>query len=214
MKPYCRFPSDISCVLHVAFDLILCAAFCCRRLQIVNSLLHIVPLNLALSYKPDTLHMTSKVVDGSSGNQAFAEADKAHKTINYGGMRLGQGGEEVRAITLDSLNLKNVSLIKVDVQGAEQLMFYGARDTIRRNMPVIAYEIQEGELAAALTADLSLPEEVGWVEGADSGGTVPGGQQHLSGLCFCTLVCAIQQVHVHQRCRLGANSQLCGWNLC
>jgi len=136
------------------------ACFVCPNLQIVNSLLHIVPKNLALSYKPDILQMTAKVVDGVSGGQELTAAEKSGKPVNYGGMRLGQGGEEVRAITLDSLNLHNVSLIKVDVQGAEQLMFYGARDTIRRNMPVIAYENMENAMAQRVSTDLSLPDEV------------------------------------------------------
>jgi hypothetical protein len=78
-----------------------CASTVCFRCpQIVNSLLHIVPKNLALSYKADTLHMALKVVDGSSAQQAYTDADRSHKPINYGGMRLGQGGEEVRASQL------------------------------------------------------------------------------------------------------------------
>lgn len=42
-------------------------------------------------------------------------------------MGLGKGGETVRSATLDSYNLTGVSLIKIDVQGAEQLVVYGAR---------------------------------------------------------------------------------------
>jgi hypothetical protein len=35
-----------------------------------------------------------------------------------GGLKLGKGGESAAAITLDSLNLKNVSFIKVGVDEA------------------------------------------------------------------------------------------------
>jgi hypothetical protein len=41
--------------------------------------------------------------------------------------------------TLDSYNLRNVSLLSVDVETAEQAVFYGARQTIRREMPVIFF---------------------------------------------------------------------------
>lgn len=42
-------------------------------------------------------------------------------------MNLGKGGEEVQSRTLDSYNLNNVSLIKIDAQGAEQLVLYGGQ---------------------------------------------------------------------------------------
>ena len=45
-----------------------------------------------------------------------------------------------RMITIDSMNLQNVSAMKVDVEGAEPLVFYGARETIRRCKPVILFE--------------------------------------------------------------------------
>lgn len=48
-------------------------------------------------------------------------------TVLQGGMSLGKGGEAVRTTTLDSYNLTGVSLLKIDVQGAEQLAVYGAR---------------------------------------------------------------------------------------
>ena len=40
---------------------------------------------------------------------------------------------------IDDLKL-NISAMKVDVEGAEPLVFYGARETIRRCMPVIVFE--------------------------------------------------------------------------
>ena len=39
-------------------------------------------------------------------------------------------------------------------------MFHGARDTIRRNMPVVAYESNEAAMADALSKDMTLSEEV------------------------------------------------------
>uniref|UniRef100_A0A383W593 Methyltransferase FkbM domain-containing protein n=1 Tax=Tetradesmus obliquus TaxID=3088 RepID=A0A383W593_TETOB len=129
--------------------------------MIINGLLHMVPMRNALSYEPGELHMSDKVTDGSAGGMEYKDADVNDKvTINYGGMRLGLGGETVPAITLDSMNLTDVSVIKVDIQGAEKLMFYGAQETIKRNLPVVAYESVEAGMATAVDAELQLPQHV------------------------------------------------------
>ncbi|KAF8062713.1 hypothetical protein HT031_004043 [Scenedesmus sp. PABB004] len=127
--------------------------------MMVNGLLHIAPKNVALSYGPGELAMSATVPDGTHVGKSYTELD-GKTTINYGGMHLGAGGEPVRAIALDSLNLTGVSLIKVDVQGAEKLMFYGARDTIKRNKPVVAFETNADFMADAVAKTLSVPPEV------------------------------------------------------
>ena len=47
----------------------------------------------------------------------------------------------VPAITLDSLNLTNVDIIKIDVEGHELSVVYGAEQTIKNNKPLIVIEI-------------------------------------------------------------------------
>jgi FkbM family methyltransferase len=129
--------------------------------KVVNNLPQLRLHNAALSYAAGTLQMSATIPDGKSANRSFAEADAAADTpLNYGGMRLGKGGEAVDAITLDSLALRNVSLIKVDVQGAERLTFYGARETIKSNLPVVAFESFEVKLAEGVASDLALPPAV------------------------------------------------------
>lgn len=49
-------------------------------------------------------------------------------------------GELVEVITLDSLNLQNLSLIKMDVENYEYFILKGAEKTIKRNKPVIVFE--------------------------------------------------------------------------
>lgn len=68
-----------------------------------------------------------RLPDGSAGGQSVVDVEKKKGRINYGGMRLGKGGEVIETIALDSLKLKSVSMIKIDVQGAEQLVLYGAQ---------------------------------------------------------------------------------------
>ena len=41
-------------------------------------------------------------------------------------MNLGIGTDFIEMITIDSLNLDNIGYMKLDVQGSEPLVFYGA----------------------------------------------------------------------------------------
>lgn len=60
---------------------------------------------------------------------------------NEGGTPIGKGGDIAEMITLDSLNLENVSFIKIDVENFEYEVLVGAEQTIRKNRPYIILEI-------------------------------------------------------------------------
>jgi len=62
------------------------------------------------------------------------------KILNYGGIGLGQNGESVNMITIDSLNLSACHYIKIDVEGAEILVLIGAYNTINKFKPLIWFE--------------------------------------------------------------------------
>jgi FkbM family methyltransferase len=49
----------------------------------------------------------------------------------------------VTVCTLDSLDLKEVGFIKIDVEGHEAEVFKGAQQTLARNLPVVLAEIKE-----------------------------------------------------------------------
>jgi FkbM family methyltransferase len=51
-----------------------------------------------------------------------------------------QTGERVRQITLDSLALPRVDLVKLDVEGMEVAVLEGGRETLQRCMPVVCVE--------------------------------------------------------------------------
>lgn len=53
----------------------------------------------------------------------------------------------VRIITLDSLHIKDISFIKMDVEGHELEVLRGARETLAANRPVLMIEIREQNLA-------------------------------------------------------------------
>lgn len=50
---------------------------------------------------------------------------------------------DVPIIPLDSLNLANVTAIKLDAEGAEEEVLRGAETTLRRCMPILSVEIEE-----------------------------------------------------------------------
>ena len=52
---------------------------------------------------------------------------------NEGGTSVGKGGNKVWMRPLDSFDLENISLIKLDVEGAEDYVLEGGRLTIARN---------------------------------------------------------------------------------
>lgn len=117
--------------------------------------------NCAVGHKLGSLTMEKGVPDGDAVNKTFEEALKAGGEINYGGRGLGPGGEKVPIITLDLLNLKNISFIKVDVQGSENLFLYGARNTIKRELPAINLEMSNFFLNRTLSPEFREAMDIG-----------------------------------------------------
>jgi hypothetical protein len=79
---------------------------------------------------------------------------------NFGGLTLGEGGECVDMITIDSLGLDGVCLMKLDIEGSEKLAIWGARKTIRKNMPIIVYEDNWKTVTPQMRTLLNVPDEV------------------------------------------------------
>lgn len=80
---------------------------------------------------------------------------------NYGGLALDLGvpGEPVALVTIDSLKLARLALLKADVEGMEMAVLTGARETISRCRPVLYLEVDRAERNAAL---LRLLEEMAY----------------------------------------------------
>lgn len=72
--------------------------------------------------------------------------------VHPGDHKLAQAGLPVTAHTIDTLLANRrwpaVSLIKIDVQGAEEKVLRGARETIRRFRPAIFLEVDDNALVA------------------------------------------------------------------
>lgn len=76
--------------------------------------------------------------------------------VHYGAVHIGTGKTVVNMVTIDSLNLNKVSAIKVDVEGAEPLVFYGAQKTIKKYKPVIVFEYNDNKVSKDMIKTLKL----------------------------------------------------------
>jgi FkbM family methyltransferase len=87
------------------------------------------------------------------------------RTNNFGGLSLdvNMPGETVDMITIDSLNLPALRLLKADVEGMELHVLKGATETIKRHFPVMYIENDRVQNSLALTQFIdSLGYEMYW----------------------------------------------------
>ena len=70
---------------------------------------------------------------------------QADKIPGESGLSVGTGGERAELRPLDSFGFRNVSLIKIDVEGFEDEVLAGAERLIRESRPVILLEILGGK---------------------------------------------------------------------
>lgn len=74
------------------------------------------------------------------------------RVYDEGGGRVEPGGD-VRMLALDSLEFRNVSLLKIDVEGTEHAVLDGAIETLKRERPVVLMEIQGGYVFSTALKD-------------------------------------------------------------
>jgi FkbM family methyltransferase len=79
--------------------------------------------------------------------------------------RIGSSGVPTRSVRLDTVMAElawpAVSLIKIDVQGAEVRVLEGARDTVKRNRPALVIEIDDEALASSGSSPCSIEAPLG-----------------------------------------------------
>lgn len=92
----------------------------------------------ALGAAPGTARLTLPVVDGAPAEQW---ASLAKDYAEHAGV--GTQTYPVRVITLDSLDLSDVTAVKLDAEGFEQEVLEGARATLARCRAVLSLEIEE-----------------------------------------------------------------------
>jgi FkbM family methyltransferase len=118
--------------------------------------------NVALANKPSVTRMGTSVTDvyyDENHEYVRLENGELHEAVytsisygddnvfNLGGLGFGEDGEEVRTVTIDSLNLDNCDFIKLDLEGAEPLALLGAMETIKKFHPTILFEHNHHQLS-------------------------------------------------------------------
>ena len=109
-----------------------------------DKLFNILTKNVQQNGIEKQVHLYKSGLGHCSANVELANIstveDKNHRGWNKGGLGIGKGGEKMDIITLDSLNLPGLDYMKIDVEGAEGLVIMGAKETIKKYMPVICFE--------------------------------------------------------------------------
>ncbi|MDR2599827.1 MAG: FkbM family methyltransferase [Oscillospiraceae bacterium] len=85
--------------------------------------------NIGLSDKESTLELNIPKFNRGDGHATFNKLETPHDSIS------------VSVKTLDSFNFTNVSFIKIDVEGYEDCVLLGAKQTIIQNKPIMLIEI-------------------------------------------------------------------------
>ncbi len=101
--------------------------------------------------------MEDVIRDGPNAGQPYHYEET--RPFNYGGLQLGLGGRKVVLRTLDSFAFADVALLKVDAEGAEPLVLWGARELIRRCRPLILFERNEKRITESMRAMVDIPRE-------------------------------------------------------
>ncbi len=121
-----------------------------------NDVYNVVPTCAAISYQSGQAHLSTRITDGLNTDQPVSYNDGVPR--NYGGVQLGTDGESVPQLALPAL--EDVALLKVDVEGFEPCVFYGARDLIRASRPVILFERNWKFMDPEVQSTLGIPDEV------------------------------------------------------
>jgi FkbM family methyltransferase len=120
---------------------------------------NVVALNTSVGHLDGTTTLSQRTHCGENVEKPIAYGEGP--IMNLGGVAIGQGGQPVSMIRIDSLGLTSCDYIKLDVEGAEGLVIQGAANTIRKFRPVICFEyanyLDDKEICKTLNMD-SLPD--------------------------------------------------------
>ena len=100
----------------------------------------IIPNNLGVFCFEGYGKMNSVALDCGGGNVLKRYTTENHLGCNFGGICLGDDGEDIKLTTIDNMNLDNIGFIHCDAQGSESFIFSKGIETIKKNRPVILYE--------------------------------------------------------------------------
>jgi FkbM family methyltransferase len=111
----------------------------------LNKLANTHPLRIALSYRKAKVRL-------------YHDVDPSRHSLGSTATRGNTDFEEIETDTMDavvqSLGISKIDFIKIDVEGAEELVLAGSRTTLSQSKPIILFEIN-GPASASLGLDKS-----------------------------------------------------------
>ena len=103
----------------------------------------IIPNNLGVFCFEGNGKMNNIDLDGGGGVVTKRYNEENTLNCNFGGIGLGDDGENIKLTTIDNMNLDNIGYIHCDAQGSENFIFSKGIETIKKYRPVILYENNE-----------------------------------------------------------------------
>ena len=100
----------------------------------------IIPNNLGVFCFVGNGKMNSIDLDGGLGQVSKRYNEENNLGCNFGGICLGNDGENIQLTTIDNMGLDDIGYIHCDAQGSESFIFSKGIETIRKYRPVILYE--------------------------------------------------------------------------
>jgi FkbM family methyltransferase len=107
---------------------------------------HVLSKNVTNNGKSNVRPIFAAAFDTLGKTLLYPRQDfKEHRAYgSYGLDPTAAEGRSVPTITIDSLAIdRDVSVVKVDIQGSDLLALRGARETIAKHKPVIIFEFEE-----------------------------------------------------------------------
>lgn len=135
------------------------AELLCRNLEANNCTANVEVFRFAAGHIDGVeVSLEDMICDGPNAGRPYDYEDSW--AFNYGGIQIGQGVRKVVMRTLDSFAFAHVALFKVDAEGAEPLVLWGARELIRRCRPLILFERNAKRITESMLAMIDIPQEV------------------------------------------------------
>ena len=103
----------------------------------------IIPNNLGVFCFEGKGQMNNIDLDGGGGVVSKRYAEENILNCNFGGIGLGDDGENINLTTIDNMNLDDIGFIHCDAQGSENFIFSKGIETIKKYRPLILYENNE-----------------------------------------------------------------------
>jgi FkbM family methyltransferase len=103
----------------------------------------IIPYNLGVFCFEGKGKMNNIDLDGGGGVVVKRYNEENHLDCNFGGITLGDDGENCNLTTIDNMKLDDIGYIHCDAQGSENFIFSKGIETIKKYRPVILYENNE-----------------------------------------------------------------------